>query len=66
MTDVPQYLVVLATPKGEAVLQVPSLSGPDAAGRRAYWSAVTARWGDLDEVEVLSIQPCDLDGVPTT
>ncbi len=47
-----RYLVTLATPKGEAQVEVPSTLGPDAAGRRAYWAAVQARWGDLDEITV--------------
>lgn len=50
-----QYLVTLTTPLGTAELEVPSTLGPDAAGRRAFWTAASLGWGDLDEIIVDAI-----------
>lgn len=50
------YLVALDTPKGRAELEVPSSLGPEAAGRRAKWTGIQLRWGDVDEVEVVSVE----------
>ena len=50
------YLVTLDTPKGRAELEVPTTLGPDAAGRRAWMTAVQLRWGDVDEITVVSTE----------
>lgn len=50
----PVYEVVLATPTGDGVLEVPSFLGAEAASRRAYWTAVAAGWGEPDQVSVIS------------
>lgn len=55
MPEIKQYLVTLDTPKGRAELEVPSTLGPEAAGRRAWLTGVQQRWGDVDEVEVVSV-----------
>lgn len=52
---VPTYRVQVATPGGPAELDVPTFQGPDAAKRRAYWTAVAAGWGDVDEVTVTNV-----------
>lgn len=57
MSAVPQYVVTLDTAQGRAVLEVPSMLGPDAASRRAFWTAVSLHWGDVDEVSVVSCEP---------
>lgn len=51
---VPAYEVVLATPAGDAVFEVPSFQGAEAAGRRAYWTAVSLGWGEPDQITVVS------------
>lgn len=56
VSTVRQYLVVIDTPKGQAELEVPSTLGPEAAGRRAWMTGVQLRWGDLDEVKVVSVE----------
>lgn len=56
MSAVPVYLVTLQTPGGPAELEVPSLLGPEAAGRRAWMAGVQQRWGDVDEVVVVSTE----------
>ena len=48
------YLVTLDTPHGRAELEVPTLLGPDAAERRAWMTAVRLRWGDIDQITVVS------------
>lgn len=48
------YLVTVDTPRGRAELEVPTTRGPDAAGRRAWMTAVALRWGDVDEITVVS------------
>jgi hypothetical protein len=53
---VKRYLVTLATPLGDAEIEVPSALGPDAAGRRAWLTAVNQRWGDVDEITVTSVR----------
>jgi hypothetical protein len=50
------YLVTLDTPKGRAELEVPTTLGPDAAGRRAWMTALQLRWGDVDEITVVSAE----------
>jgi hypothetical protein len=55
-TAVRQYLVTLSTPKGQAELEVPSTLGAEAAGRRAWMTGVQLRWGDVDEVQVVSVE----------
>lgn len=54
-TKLVTYVVTLSTSIGEAVVEVPSSLGPDAAGRRARIGAVALGWGDIDEVSVLSV-----------
>jgi hypothetical protein len=56
MSHPPVYLVTIDTPNGRAELEVPTLLGPDAAGRRAWITAVQLRWGDLDEITVVSTE----------
>ena len=56
MSHPPVYLVTIDTPRGRAELAVPTLLGPDAAGRRARMTAVQLRWGDLDEITVVSTE----------
>ena len=61
---IPTYLVTLKiTQEGDSPLaehtgtiEVPSFMGGDAAGRRAKWSAIASGWGDVDEVEVQSVE----------
>ena len=62
---IPTYLVTLTITKeidedtvstGTGSIEVPSFMGGDAAGRRAKWSAVASGWGDVDEVEVQSVE----------
>lgn len=57
MTALPRYAVTLDVLGETAVLNVPSLQGPDFAGRRAFWTAVDAGWGDVLEVRVVQVQP---------
>ena len=49
------YVVVLDTPKGQGSMDVPSMLGPDAAGRRAVVAACGQGWGDFDNITVASI-----------
>jgi hypothetical protein len=53
------YLVTLDTPNGMAQLDVPSMMGPEAAGRRAHISACAIGWGDIDEITVTSVEISD-------
>lgn len=52
MSDEPiiKYRVTVDTPKGAYDVDLISAQGPEAAARRAVWSLVTARYGDLGEV----------------
>lgn len=52
----PVYLVTIDTPQGRAELEVPTLLGPAAAERRAWMTAVQLRWGDVDEITVVSTE----------
>jgi len=51
-----RYAVTLHTPRGEAVIEVPTYLGPEAAGRRAWLAGVQQRWGDVDEVVVTTVR----------
>lgn len=59
---IPTYRVELTCAGNIAVLDVPSLQGAEAAGRRAFWSAVAARWADVDQVAVTSTELLGPDG----
>lgn len=50
----PDIPASIAAPDGTAVLEVPTSLGADAAARRAKWTAIQQRWGDVDEVTVVS------------
>jgi hypothetical protein len=54
-TAIPTYRVELDVAGGQAVLDVPSFLGADAASRRAFWTAVAAGWGEPDEVVVRTV-----------
>ncbi len=54
MSAVPTYECVIATPAGDAVLEVPTFQGAEAAARRAFWTAVASGWGEPDQVTVIS------------
>lgn len=49
-----RYTVVVKTPKGTFDVEVPTYQGPEAAARRAKWSLIHMRYGDVDEVHILS------------
>ena len=53
------YLVTLDTPGGRGEIEVNSMMGPDVAGRRARIVAVHQHWGDIDEIEVVSVEELD-------
>lgn len=53
------YVVTLSTPAGLAAMDVPSNLGPEAAGRRAFWTAAAIGWGDLPDLSIDSIVPLD-------
>lgn len=61
---VPTYLVTMKITKESdsplvectGTIEVPTFLGQDAAGRRAKWSAIADGWGDVDEVEVQSVE----------
>jgi hypothetical protein len=55
-SGLPVYLVTIDTPQGRAELEVPTLLGPAAAERRAWMTAVQLRWGDVDEITVVSTE----------
>jgi len=55
-SSMPVYLVTVDTPQGRAELEVPTLLGPAAAERRAWMTAVQLRWGDVDEITVVSTE----------
>lgn len=46
------YRVTLVTPKGVFDVDLKSSQGPEAAARRAQWSLIAARYGDVDEVTI--------------
>ena len=54
--SLPVYLVTIDTPQGRAELEVPTLLGPAAAERRAWMTAVRLRWGDIDQITVVSTE----------
>lgn len=65
VTLVPTYLVTLTITKkidedtvlvGGGSIEVPTFGGAAAAGKRAKWAAIAAGWGDVDEVEVKSVE----------
>lgn len=56
VSAVRQYLVTLSTPKGQAELEVPTTLGAEAAGRRAWAVGLAQGWGDVDEVQVVSVE----------
>lgn len=49
------YRVTLSTPRGVFDVDLKSAQGPDAAGRRAQWSLIAARYGDVEEVTVTRV-----------
>lgn len=57
MSNVPRYLVVLDTPKGVIEVETPSFISSDAAGRRAFFTACAAGYGDLDTIKLISSTP---------
>lgn len=56
LSSLPVYLVTIDTPQGRAELEVPTMLGPAAAERRAWLTAVQLRWGDLDQITVISTE----------
>jgi hypothetical protein len=52
------YAVTLATPAGEFVVELNG-SSARSASERAKWSLVAARYGDVDEVEVVEVVEVD-------
>jgi hypothetical protein len=50
------YLVALDTPKGRIELEVPTMLGPEGAARRGFWIARHQRWGEVDEIHVVSTE----------
>jgi hypothetical protein len=51
-----KYVVVVKTKKGLVDLEIPTFQGPVAAGRRAVFALAAQQvYGDLDEIECLSI-----------
>jgi hypothetical protein len=55
-SSLPVYLVAIDTPQGRAELEVPTMLGPAAAERRAWMTAVQLRWGDVDQITVISTE----------
>jgi hypothetical protein len=51
------YRVTLACP-GDllAVLDVPSCLGSEPAERRAWWTAVSLGWGDVDDITIVNVE----------
>lgn len=47
------YRVTLQTPRGVFDVDLKSTQGPEAAARRAQWTLIHSRYGDVDEVVVL-------------
>lgn len=45
------FRIQVTTPNGVGEMDVPAFS-EDFAKRRAYWTAASIGWGDLDELEV--------------
>lgn len=60
MTGPTTYLVTLETAQGRAELAVPTFQGPEAAARRAFWTACAQGWGDVDEVQVIGVEPTEV------
>lgn len=54
MSAVPTYEVLLTTPGGDAVIDVPSYLGAEAAARRARWTAISLGWGEPDEIKAIT------------
>lgn len=52
MSAIQTYEVTLATPAGDAVIEVPTYQGAEAAARRGYWLAIARGWGEPDEITV--------------
>lgn len=52
--NLPIYLIVVETPLGVTELEIPSLSGPVLAAKRAWLTALQQGWGDIGEVVVMS------------
>lgn len=55
MSAVPVYRVTVDTPLGRAVLDVPSLQGERAAGRRGWLTALQQGWGDVGDITVAQV-----------
>lgn len=61
---IPTYLVTMKITKESdgplvdrtGTIEVPTFCGEDVARRRAKWSAIASGWGDVDEVEVKSVE----------
>ena len=51
------FTVTLDCPGGQGQLDLMA-SSADRAGNRAWLSAVHLGWGDVDEVKVVSVEPC--------
>ena len=51
------YTVTLSTPQGEGKLDLKAFS-EEAASRRAWMAALHQGWGDVDDIEVTSIELC--------
>lgn len=49
------YVVTVDTPKGVFDVELASTTGAQGAARRAHWSMVAARYGDVDEVRVIGV-----------
>lgn len=58
-TEIPEglvrFVITLTGPKGTHDLEVPGMSGPEAAARRAFFQYVHAGYGDLDDVTILAV-----------
>ena len=54
MATLTTYVIALETPEGIGVMEVPSTLGPEAAERRALFTAASIRFGggDLDTITV--------------
>ena len=50
------WVVEINSPKGWGEIEVPSFMGAEVAGRRGRMAAVLAGWGDLPEIQVLSVR----------
>lgn len=54
-TVIRTWRIGVTGPAGTGVMDVPSLS-EETAKRRAFWTAASLRWGDVDELEVTSCE----------